>query len=655
MGMVAPAERPLGGKMRGLTLLTIGAALAIGATTAARGGDATVSAGEAWRPPSTLAPDPFVAQLRIPCDATRCTEPMAGDAAEERPHTVPEAALSGSLEDKVRAIGAEARASLEAPRDRAAARSRPWQLVNLADAQIDAGDAAGARETIAEILTLTMRQRRSAAEDEERRIVELWIRAGDAAAARRLAESLHNPLARVAALGELGEGLARSGDLAGARAALELVERASESPTGAARRVVAGFDGSPHDLAIRKIGDALADDGDAQGALHAATLLPQGLARAGLLADIAGKQCTGGDNAASRTIALADAAAHAVEEAERAQAAVLLAYALATCNDAQAAVAAARDLARDKSGSVLARVAHDLTGHGDYAHARQVDEANAEALVDVEDRVALAERQIARGDIELAKPSLAKALAMTLDAVGAKKEAGSPPYEVLEAERPLSEIVFAEIKAGVFAAALASLQGFERDNRPQYAVNIIEEMAKRGDERALARMLPAMLEVIGKADSSGTAGDHLTRAAKLLAHAGYVAEARKPLAMAQELARRGVDASYAKQILRQIAQAQAAMGDMDGARATVDALDLHGGQRAFLLVDLALEKGDMALALQHAAETEGIMRDQALSQIAWKQVKAGDVAGAMTTAWQIHDLGQRSEALLALLKAVGRV
>jgi hypothetical protein len=652
MSMVAPAERLLEGKMRGLTLLTIGAALAIGATTAAHGGDAPLSAGEAWRAPSTIVPDGVVAQLRIPCDATRCAEPMAGDAADERPYAVPEAAVSGSLEDKVRAIGAEARASLEAPRDRAAARSRPWQLVNLADAQIDAGDAAGARETIAEILTL--RQRRSAAEDEERRMVELWIRAGDPGAARRLAESLHNPLARVAALGELGEGLARSGDLAGARATLELVERASESPTGAARRVVAGFDGSPHDLAIRKIGDALADGGDAQGALHAATLLPQGLARAGLLADIAGKQCTGRDNAAPHTIALANSAAHAIEQAERPQAAVLLGYALATCNDAQAAVAAARDLAGDKSGSVLARVAHDLTGHGDYAHARQVDEANAEALVDVEDRVALAERQIARGDIELAKPSLAKALAMTLDAVGAKKEAGSPPYEVLEAERPLSGIVFAEIKAGVFADALASLQGFERDNRPQYAVDIIEEMAKRGDERALARMLPAMLDVIGKADSSGTAGDHLTRAAKLLAHAGYVAEARKPLAMAQELARRGVDASYAKQILRQIARAQAAMGDMDGARATVDALDLHGGQHAFLLVDLALEKGDMALALQHAAETVGIMRDQALSQIAWKQVEAGDVAGAMTTAWQIHDLGQRSEALLALLKAVGR-
>jgi hypothetical protein len=508
-----------------------------------------------------------------------------------------------------------------------------------------------ARDTLAEVWALSSQgQDQLSRRSNEERVVELSVRAGDPARARTFAESIADRETRVAVLGRYGVALARSGDLPGARAALDLVHRASTAAEGSEQDERAPETGRsrlhfPHDFAIEQIGAALADGHDARGALHAATLLPHGLFRAELLADIAAKQCTAGDKEGRDTLRLAVAAAYAVGQHGRLQSAAEIAYALATCNDVAAAVAAARGVAPDYSVSALERVAHDLTEHGDYTHARQIDEANADALVGIGDRIALAERQIARGEVELAKPNLAKASAMTIELIRTKRAASRPLYEIVDAQRPIGSIIAGQTAVRAYAEAIHTSEGEdEPDNRAQFLVPIVWEEASRHDEFALRETLPGILEVIQKA-SRGIAAYNLARVAKALASAGYIDDARKALALAQGLASREN---------AEIARAQAAMGDMDGARATLDALDARGGARGRNLISVALEQDDFATALAAAADLQGATRDGGLAAISREQTKSGDITGAMATTWQIQNLISRADTLLAVLKALRR-
>jgi hypothetical protein len=141
----------------------------------------------------------------------------------------------------------------------------------------------------------------------------------------------------------------------------------------------------------------------------------------------------------------------------------------------------------------------------------------------------------------------------------------------------------------------------------------------------------------------------LASVALALSRAGYVDEARSPLAALQKLAT-GV---LYPQVMADIAQVQAASGDIVGALATLAQTE-RGDHNPFLLsrlVDEVCRLNDFAAAIAIAAEIDNPFHDSALAHIAAGQAKTGDITAAMVTAWRIMDLSDRAAAMLELLRA----
>jgi hypothetical protein len=141
----------------------------------------------------------------------------------------------------------------------------------------------------------------------------------------------------------------------------------------------------------------------------------------------------------------------------------------------------------------------------------------------------------------------------------------------------------------------------------------------------------------------------LASVALALSRAGYVDEARSPLAALQKLAT-GV---LYPQVMADIAQVQAASGDIVGALATLAQTE-RGDHNPFLLsrlVDEVCRLNDFAAAIAIAAEIDNPFHDSALAHIAAGQAKTGDISAAMVTAWRIMDLSDRAAAMLELLRA----
>jgi hypothetical protein len=566
--------------------------------------------------------------------------------AASRPHIVPSELAAAAHEDKLRAIGAEARSSFEAAHGASpnGLVSSPWWLLNLAEVEIEAGDKAGARDTLTAAQAIPGNNPAGLPGTTEGRLAMLWVRAGDSATAHRYAESISKPADRLSALGEYGAALAHAGDLAGANVAMETVARAPEPEDDSATRPAVGQIAlatmPPRDLAIRKIGTALAEKHDMRGALRAASLLTEDRLHAGLLADIASKQCTDRDGGAFETLRLADEAVHGLKDPGHFGPVDTFVYALAACGDVARAADVARELAPKRTAMVLGQVAGLLMEHGDRDRSRQVDAVNVDALTDVYGLLNLAKREIARGDVELAKPHIAGASAMTLEAVRSKRVAGRPLHEILDALSPVASIADTQATVGAYADAIHTIEVEDPINRPQFFVSLVAAAVTRHDGNGVKESLRTVFNAARQANVEFPL-NHLTHLVASLANAGYFAEARQILGLVPQSGRQS----------EMFAGAQAALGDIDGARTTLYALDLTDAQRTQSLVRIALGRHDLASALD---ALKGGAPDDALSSIASAQAKNGDLTAAMATAWQIRGLGLRAETLVALLKALKR-
>jgi tetratricopeptide (TPR) repeat protein len=574
----------------------------------------------------------------------------------EEPQTVPDVVLSGSRADKVSAIGAEARL---ATKQIAITNQQPFLLVWLADAQINVNDFAGARATLKEAANVLVDSKGGFSTTTRENVIADWVKTGDPKSARDLADGIVDPIGKVSAYGVYGAALAHAGDKAGARAALELVERAAKGIGGTNSHEMQSMDsvsGTTRDQAIRRIGSALADASDFPGALNADDRLPSGPLRVALLADISEKQCTGHDESAARTLKLALAETREIEshQPKNFPGAWDIAYALATCGDSAGAVAAAHEL-NPGNGFVIPKVADWLTQHMDYAHARSLDEANMPDQPDADYLAGLAERQIARGDLAAAVKNLVIASRLGRTVLVAAIEGHQSLGKISDAGQPLKRVFEAQIKAGAFQDAISTTEPFDSDLRPQLLLQIVKEEAKRRDTDALNQTLPITIQSIQSDDYPQSRASILTQLGEILAWNGYVEQAHEPLALMKELDHQGIHSLFPNDINEGIAQLQASMDDVAGARATLNSVgEGRSSQQLSVLARCLAIIGDYKAALEFANELKNSSRNTALAEIAKEQAKSGDLNGAMTTAWPIDDAAPRSGVFLDILRILQR-
>jgi hypothetical protein len=280
--------------------------------------------------------------------------------------------------------------------------------------------------------------------------------------------------------------------------------------------------------------------------------------------------------------------------------------------------------------------------------ARAIDDMNAPEIKDVNDAVALSERQIARGETSEAKTSLMRAYESVRARIESLDQRPHPPYELMNAQSGLSEIIDKEIEIGAFAEAIEAADLYDRNNRLQYLVRIVDEEAKRHDTTALRETLPIAIEKIHDADYRPSQGQYAAELAKVLGRAGYNGEARTPLKIAQALAQEGVGGYWPRSVFGWIAQAQVALGDLAGAYATLDTVGNGQSEYANLVPELVV-RHDFKTALEIATAARAPARDIALSFIATGQAEDDDMISAYSTARLINNQLARYQALMRLL------
>jgi hypothetical protein len=220
------------------------------------------------------------------------------------PSQVPAEILSASLEVKVKAIGDEARAALTLTVDH----NQAFRLQQLAKAEINVGDLSGARQT----LRLADAISSQATTDYERQFqlssIPLWIRAGDVAAAKALANGVQVGMLRLEGWRLYGSGLAQTGDLSGVDYALSEIDKTyaqiADNPeiSATASRIAAQRGGDPRSLAINAIAETLASSQQFHTAIDVADRMPPSILRAQLFADIAERECKANDSNARSTL-----------------------------------------------------------------------------------------------------------------------------------------------------------------------------------------------------------------------------------------------------------------------------------------------------------------------------------------------------------------
>ncbi len=553
-------------------------------------------------------------------------------AAATRPHAVPAAILSGTRADKIGAIGAEALASVLLQSGDGPASIRASTLLMLAEAQIKSGDAVGARATVDASRRFILSKSQTGA-GWEGRLAKLLVEIGERDKAASYVADLSDPGTRLWALGQEGVALVQAGDRAAARQVLDTLGQAAQPAHPPDK---GGLVARPRDLAVKTLGSAFAGQQDIETALRAAGLLPDGLFRIQLLSDIAVAQCGADDKAAADTLNKAAAAVPQVEQGLRRQAAGALVYGLASCGQAGRAAELAANIMPDGQADILVDVARRLTQSGDYAHARDIDERVKISPDDVGGLAALGERQVARGDTERARQSLALASTQMLQQVQMASGDKRSPAPLPDMAISVGRIVPLQAKLGAYAEAIRTSKAVNANNRPQFLATIVSTAAENKDAAALNEVLPTILDAIGEA-LPGIADNAYARAGLALARAGFTAQARQ------------VQARIAGHFV-QLAELQAAIGDAAGARATVNGLAGDEASHAQGLFDVALSQSDFADAGAQTAKLAGNRRDGALARLSEREAKAGDLAGAMTTAWQIDELSMREGALVQLLK-----
>lgn len=584
-------------------------------------------------------------ELSKEVDATEARlkeQSASATAAALRPHAVPDAIAAGSRTDKIKAIGIEALATIEADPSPTRAHFQPTNLIDLAEAQTKVGDGPGARATLAElqhVLSAT-----GATFGWDARIAALWVDAAAPAEAASYVATLANVATPEEALGKEGAALVRAGDLGAARQVLDLLEQSAQAaPAFPARpgQPRQRMPSAPLDLALKELGSALAQAHDTDSALRAEGLLDAVGQHVQLLSDIALAQCASTGMDAEEVLRRAQAAMQPRDRFAGPAQMEALGYVLALCHTPARAVAVVHEVIPDRQSEVLTGIARRLTEHGDVARARAIDEANSVSPEDISGLIELAERQIVRGDKEQARSNVAQAAARLVEVVGAARAANRPLGEILDTLRPTAGVVGAQAKLGLYAEAIRTSAVEDANNRPQTLIYMIEVAAERRDCNGLREIWPDVFDVIEKG-MPGMAAHAPPRMAMALAKAGCDEAARKALAEADRLGRRDVE----------YATAQAALGDLAGAGTTIDNIPGSAVHRAQARFNLALGRADFATALAATATVTDGWRDDELGRLSEAQAKAGELTGAMSSAWAIDDLLKRGDALVKLLKNV---
>jgi hypothetical protein len=559
-------------------------------------------------------------------DKEYAANPPADYEPPSFPTQVPAAALSGSRAEKAATIGAEARRAALAA---AVESSSPEVLFTIAEAQLDASDVAGARDTLAAAQDAT-RKLPKTLETQREWLSTLWIRAGEIQKGIDVAESTPDSSGqpsggltsdRLLALAHLGSDLAKIGDIAGARKLLDLVPQTG-TDSGPARH-------SPSEGTSRRIGIALAQAGDFAGALDAVGRLSDAH-RGSALAEIAAWQCRARHKDAAETLGLAIAA--------HPQYAFLTASAMASCGEVDQTLALVEQLDPKERKRTLEQVAEHLMAARLFAEVERVDAVIAGKSLDIDDLAKLAKRQVIRGDTAGAQSTAARAYGMMQRAVAAAREQPEFRAGAFQALHSLPTILEVQLTLAAYEEALATAQLQDAINAKQFLVLIVQAQAKKHDSEALQRMLPRVIQHIESA--GGGAGISLIDLAKRLGRAGYADEARDALRHAAQLK----DEQCSRFPCVNLAEALLAIGDIDGARAILPRFQRQhrdGVLRAFVKELVDPEEPSTVTPRPLGTPAPPPPRDSSA---------VFPVAAGM--AWEIQDAAVRAQAMLVLLRSL---
>ena len=533
------------------------------------------------------------------------------------PSNVPDAVLAGTLETKVKVIGNEGRAAIMAMEGG----QRGLLLQNFATAQLDDGDAVGARETLALADSIFADAMDYFTRMTRLNSIPLWIRAGDASAAQALVDALPAGLQRIDGLGRYGVGMIQINKVAEARRVLDQIDGMYADPeiSAAAASVVAKHGPDARSLAVYHITEALAGMGQFSDALDLAERLPPGNLRASLWAKIAADQCKAKDPTGPTTLkrATAELGSPSSEYPN------WMATADKACNDAPTT---------PRSIS--------------YPACERALEVGSKAMTAIQ-LVDLAQCQGAKNELSEAKRNLLKAFQAINAAIG-KSPSGLSQEQVMY----LEQIVFTYISWHMFDDAIAASELLEHVDRQLFLWRVVAAEVENKDAESLHRTLAKVTSEMASEDFSVQRS--LANLAATLIRAGFIDEAREPLRLAQDMASRGVNGYRSVQSFEQIAIAQALLGDIDGARETLKSGIPRGQEiRWGLLITELMKQGNLAGGLELCAELDAGRCGGWEALIASDEAKAGNLTLAMEIAWKITDPRARADAMLRLLKSVG--
>ena len=223
---------------------------------------------------------------------------------------------------------------------------------------------------------------------------------------------------------------------------------------------------------------------------------------------------------------------------------------------------------------------------------------------------------------------IAVAQAKVGDTYGALETAGNMKND-WEREAALPAVAKALAKAGDFQGALTAARRLSSDSDWGSASalrNVVKALAKAGDTDGAARSIAEALRTARGISYSGVRARALSHIAEAQVKAGDTGGAARSIAEALRAAQRyrddvDDDDEFLPQMLRDLAKAQAKVGDIHGALGTARSID----------------------------STVSVYGAYALRDIAEAQAKAGDIHGALGTARSIRGLGHANSAYTSTL------
>lgn len=415
-------------------------------------------------------------------------------------------------------------------------------IINLATAQLLAGDKAGARSTLG-VAKAIIGPRESGAPD----LLVLQMRSGDRRTALEALQRLPDA-SRFQALGRLAAAQIADGDFAGANATIDMVEelRASSSQTAL------------YESALSSAVRAFAAQGDISRARTLADKVTNGIIRPSLLGEIAKAQHKAGDQRGAdetlkqlrREVETADGA----DATRVAQAAAVASASAGHIEDALALVAAVPD--KGRQGTLYLQLMNALTRTGNASAVRRV----ADSAGHPEYLMQVGEMEQRAGRCEEARATFSAGL----------KALGHSHLKAYARAREVQRVVIGLTACGFFAEAVAVSDGLDEIYRLAAVLMVVKEEARRGDKQALKAIVPVAIERARATRTLDLAA--LGDAVAILARAGLTDEAKTILGIIQD----NVGGLVEWQLvdgLNAMRRAQMSLGDKDGIARTDAAIE----------------------------------------------------------------------------------